>query len=537
MSDDLPSKLDIVLLNEKFAEYKRAAAAAEEEEEEEDLLEGMEDVKETLMESDGDDEYDEDEAGDGDYEPTKPLLKPLIRLVYRLTRHWLVLTFTFTLLVLGCVLWASGPPSTRNIPTVSSFADISKSIQHLQWQINEANNRQKNKLQDLRNYLDLKMDEVHAKFTHVDNELVPLHKQQEDLVQRIDAISIGDVQLDMSKIPVILDDHNNVQLLPEFKRFLQSYIKSSLSSQEFQRHFQVNLQSFIEDYVKEIVSSKVGFMNKDEILQLVTLQFQQNKRKLIDEIKQLTQHKPMDDIIPSRLVDSKNDYTKQRKINFAQSANGARIINYLSSPTFRPRTNAPFSWWGFATSKGAPPSTEDEVSASSPFIVLTPNDGVWRSGDVNATLGIKFLEPIYISGFLYEHPRALNSALLTSCPKVLSLYVQVDDVASLRQHSDYDECLAGKYHKVLELEYDLNGDALQEAHVPRWLKRLLVKSMVVKVDGNYGNDFYTSVYKLHVQGLTRLDVLSVDTLMRNAEIGEPVKRGFRTAVQRFGDDN
>lgn len=521
MSDVLPSKLDISLLNAKYAEYKREALNESTESEAENL-------KQTFQwEGDVDDDEDNEDEIPLNEDAVETLWKPVIRISFRLRHYWPASLGVILLLMLSTLLWGS-KSNTQIIPNVSSFADISKSMQHLQWQINELNSKHKNKFQDLRNYLELKMEEVGAKFVAVDDEIQKLKVEQATIVAQLGSLSLEGVHVDGSKIPVLLDEHNNVQLLPEFQKYLQEYIQSTLSSQKVQRQFQLNFESFVHDYINEIVQSKVGFMNKEEILHLVTMQFQENKRKLIDEIKQFTQIKPRQEI-PQKLIPK--EYPKQDKVNYAQAANGARVINYLSSPTFKPRTKK--SWWFSRKTQAEVEEKEDDPS--SPFIVLTANDGVWRSTEVNATLGIKFLEPIYMSEFMYEHPRVQNSALLTSCPAKLSVYILSDQTSHVTRLSAYTETI-GKYQKAFEMRYDLNEATIQQAEVPEWMKTVLVKSLVVRIEGNYGNEFFSSLYKLKVHGLTRLDVLSVDKLMRNSDVGESVKRGFRTSVKRFGDD-
>lgn len=554
MSEDLPSELDVKLLNAKYVEYKLAAEREEEES-----------LKETLFDEedyDGAEDYDEEDDDDDDYidnyEPQMKqspnrLLKLVLRSIFKLRKHWLLTSLGISILVVNCFIWSSAwnisHPSTQIVSNVSTFGDITKSIHNLQWQINELNNRQKSKFQDLRNYIDLKMDEVSSKFKKVDQQVDDIKRSNEALLSQLNALSLDNIQVELSKIPVIIDDDKNIQLLPEFKDYLQSYIKSSLSSNEVQRQFQLNLQGFISDYTQEIIHSKVGFMNREEILKLISLQFQENKRKLIDEIKQLTTRSLRPKEVPEKLVSS-SGYVKQDKVDYAQSSNGARIINYLSSKTFKPRTKSK-SWLQSVFSASGPttnnrnangyenqdPDNWDDVNPTSPFIVLTQNDGFWKTEDINGTIGIKFLEPIYMDEFLYEHKRVFNSALLTSCPKVLSICVQSDDDAYLQEHTPFaNEQRGDKYTKVLELHYDLNDDAIQHAEVPSWLKKVLIKSMIVQIDGNYGNDFFTSLYKFHIHGITRFDVLSVEKLMQNTEISEAVKRGFRTTVKSFGSD-
>jgi hypothetical protein len=517
MSDDLPSKLDIDLLNAKYVDYKKSIEDALGDESDDDGS-----YKETFVDEysdEFDDEEGEDEVSEADEEykeQSVSLLKPLMRLTFRLKKHWIVILTILGIIIVNYILW-----NRASLPIISN--DLSRSLNNLQWQINELNTKQKSKYKELKNYLDLKLDDINSRFISIDKDIKQLKLQNKELLNKINELSVDNISIDSSRVPVILDDENNVQLLPEFKAYLQSFIKASLSS-DIPQSFKLDMERFIQDHVHEILNNKVGYMQKDEILHLISRQFQENKRKLIDEIKQLTSIRHTD--VPSRLIP--NELKQQRKIDYAQASNGARIINYLSTPSFKPKTKGWFRTW-------ISNIEAEEEDPSSPFIILTPNQGFWKS-QVATTLGIKFLEPVYMNEFQYEHQRVMNSALLTSCPKTISLYVLGDDMDSLRRYSPYPDHI-GKYQKVIEMQYDLNGGEVQSVDVPEWMKKILVKSILINVEDNYGNEFFTSLFKFHIHGITKFDLLSVEKLISNEQLNEGIKRSFRTTVKRFGDDD
>jgi hypothetical protein len=508
MSDDLPSKLDIDLLNAKYVDYKKAIEDALGDESDDDGS-----YKETFVDEYSD-EFDDEEGADE--APSVSLLKPLIRFTFRLTKHWIITLTILAIIIVNVILW-----NRASLPIISN--DLSRSLNNLQWQINELNTKQKSKYKELKNYLDVKIDDINSRFISIDKNIKQLRLENKELLNKINSLSVDNISIDLSRIPVILDDENNVQLLPEFKTYLQSFIKASLSN-DIPQSFKLDTERFIQDHIHDILNNKVGYMQKDEILHLISRQFQENKRKLIDEIKQLTSIRHSD--VPSRLIP--NEPKQQRKIDYAQASNGARIINYLSTPSFKPKTK------GWFRSRFINTEAEEE-DPSSPFIILTPNQGFWKS-QVATTLGIKFLEPVYMNEFQYEHQRVMNSALLTSCPKTISLYVLSDDMDSLRRYSPYPDHI-GKYQKVIEMQYDLNGEEVQSVDVPEWMKKTLVKSILINVKDNYGNEFFTSLYKFHIHGITKFDLLSVEKLITNEQLNEGIKRSFRTTVKRFGDDD
>ncbi|CDR47822.1 CYFA0S38e00254g1_1 [Cyberlindnera fabianii] len=483
------------------------------------------------------------------------LLKNVFRILHRIKSYWrLIGVISIMALVILTIPYLSigiQQSSSQIIPNVKSLSDISRSIQNLQWQINDINTKNKGKIHELRSYVDHKFEEVASKFGSVDKRLDQLQRSNEQLIQRLNSLKLDSVGIDEKKIPVVLDENNNVQLLPEFQRYLQQYIQSVLEdNNKTDTQFKIDYQKFVEDYINEIVSDKIGFMSKEDILHLISSQFQDNRRKLINEIKQLTQSsRPAPNDIPTKLIPSLDK--KRSKINYAQASNGARIINYLTSATFKPKTKNSLLGWIKHESTHTQQDIEDEqtITPNSPFIVLTNHEGFWKSSERDATIGIKFLEPIFINNWSYNHPRVLNSALLTSCPMAYEVFVQCDNDEMVKselrdqrwKYTGDTTLQRGRYVKVMECEYDVNGDEIQHCDVPDVVKTSLTRSVVIRIRGNYGNEFFTSAYKWIVNGLTRFDLASVDKLLGNSEIGESLKRNFRVStsdetVKSFGDD-
>lgn len=543
--DDIEMEFEInpSELNQKYSGYKKQYEEDETDDDYDDDESTIEEMKETIF-----DGVEEEEDDDIRKENNKDVvLKSILRLIYKAKKNWFKVLLYFTLFIsnLFVITYLTGSSGSNDdiITNVKSFGDISKSIQHLQWQINDINNKNKNRLHDFKNYVDLKIEEFSLKFNQIDDELINLKQQNEEIIKKLEGIRFNELDIiNHDKVPIILDDSNNVKILPEFATFLQDKIQEIINDKITDKKFQLNYENFIENHVNEIINNKIGFMNKEEILSLITLQFQENKKKLITEIKNLTT-KTIKNDVPKKLIDSSIDKNEVGKINYGQAISGARIINYLTSSTFKPRYKND-SILGFFTNlfgkdKEVPKELEQiyNQQSQSPFVVLTSNEGYWKSSVTKGTqLSIKFLEPIYINEFIYIHERLLNGAIMTSAPQHMSLYVTSDDNEDLlKEIGDTDE-ISGHF-KICDFKYELNESMEQKIPIPHFIKRYLIKSIIIVANDNYGNEFFTSFYKFKIHGLTRFDLYSIKKIINNQEINDVIKDKFKTdAVKSFGDD-
>lgn len=579
--DDIEREYEInpKLLNQKYTGFKKQYEEEEGEDQEEDQEEDLDDetdddyvdeeVKETIHgddeeESGLDDDNDDDDFNTPDEGYQEIILKSIFRIIYKARRNWIkVMIYLLLFCTNLCIIsYLRSNPQQDIITNVRNFGDISKSIQHLQWQINDINNKNKNKLQDFKNYLDLKIDEFNLKFNQIDDNFKKLNLSNKEILQKIENLNFQNnndnnkIIIENDKLPVILDEYNEIKILPEFNEFLIDKIQSILNNEINESKFQLNYEKFIENYVEEIINSKIGFMQKDEILSLISLQFQENKKKLINEIKNLIkinqndqkqqQQQQINDI-PRRLINqdqsSSSSSSSVGKVNYGQSISGARIINYLTSSTFKPKYRGESIFKIFSKKKNQDIKDEDELELSkivSPFIVLTPTDGYWKSSIIeNTQLSIKFLEPIYMNEFWYIHKKVMNGAILTSTPQNLELYIQLE-----RNVDDDDENIIEKYDlkneiqghfKISELKYDLNGPLEQKFELPDFVSKYLTKSIIIIAKDNYGNEFFTSFYKFKIHGITKFDLYSIKKIMNNDDINDSIKKKFK-GIKSFGED-
>ena len=536
VGDDIESEYDInpSLLNAKYSGFKKQYEEEEEEEEESDNDyddSTIDDVKEAMYT--GDINAIDEEDDDVNY-----YLKSTLRIIYKVKQNWIKILLYFLLFItnLGIISYfnsnngGSGVGDHSDIINIRNFGDLTKNIQHLQYQINEINQKQKTKLHEFKNYLDLKLDEFNLNFKKIDKDIEDLKRENSKILDRVNKINIGDIEISNDKLPILLDEHNNIKVIPEFSNFLQKKIQDIIDGEINGSKFKLNYKSFIENHVEDIINSKVGFMNKDEILSLITLQFQENKKKLINEIKTLTRVNN----IPQKLVETVKVKKPNGKINYGQAISGARIINYLTSKTFKPRFKKGL-WDILGFNGNHDDSNEVEVyENTSPFIVLTSDEGYWRSSQIeNTQISIKFLEPIYMNELQYYHGDVLNGGIITSCPKHLSLYVQIEGGEAMS-----DEEIQGHF-KISEMVYDVNKSEQEEQgfEIPEEVQRKLVKSVIIVAKDNYGNEFYTSFHKFKVYGMTKFDLYSVKKILNNDEIDDAIKRQYQAnGVKSFGDD-
>jgi hypothetical protein len=574
---------DPVALNSRFASYRRALN-------EKESVNEMDSEKETVYDVDNnntvyEEEQEEDEAEAEEEQPPyyEQLLRVAFKALYKVKHHWRRAAVLLALLLVNLAVMLSMVAHRRDASTsqsqsqsqsqshshsqvlsINTIQDVSTSLTNLQWQINELNTKNKHRLNDFKNYLDLKLDEFNTRFQRLDARV------DEWDARRLRELDLSGVDVVNAKVPILLDEYNNVKILPEFEQFLRRYINSYLNNVDFNAKFEVDYDALISRHLDKLAQGKMGFMRKEEVLSLVSSQLQENKAKLIQDIKNQLLHaasttttgssSSSKEDVSDRLVTSGYRAEEDaRQVNYALFTAGARIINYLTSPTFEPKLKRSGGGGGGGGGKGLlqwlygkregegegqgkgkeGEEGEDKLLqleqpySSSPFIVLTSNEGYWRSSAVNDTrLAIKFLEPIYLNRVEYKHGNVLNGAVLTSAPRKMSLFINTYDNARNALLSEYRETLPlqdqDDYFKVSEMEYSI--EQLQEQQffeIGPKLSKVLVKSVLIRVESNQGNAFFTSINKFVIQGLTRFDVYSIKELLNSDSIDSALKAKFK----------
>ncbi|CCH45809.1 Spindle pole body assembly component [Wickerhamomyces ciferrii] len=531
----------------------------DDDEDDDDYIEDQkvfEELSEDEDDYEDDEEYDDDDNNNHDDDYITIILKFILRIVFKIQKNWFKsllygIIFLINLLIISYLTSSNNNQYNSNdeiLTNFKSFSDISKTIANLQWQINDLNIKNKNKFHEFRHYLDSKIDEFNNKFTQLDSNVLSITKANEEIISRLDSINletIGSKYIKDDRIPIILDDNSNIKILPEFADFLEQKIKNLVNKYEptLDLKFQLNYEKFIEDYVYDILNNKIGFMNKDEILSIIQLQFKENKSKLISEIKKINSKSNIDSNISNEKLINKSP-RKINKINYGQAVSGARILNYLTSPTFN-QQNSQKSF----ISKFFPNDQDDDNesnSINSPFIILTSNEGYWKSSTINNTqLGIKFLDPIYLSDISYLHGRFINGGILTSCPQILELYVNVENQEELIEKLPRTPIFLQNHIKISELNYHLNEPEEQFFQIPKELQSFIIKSLIIKIPKNYGDEFFTSFYKLNIHGLTKFDLYSIQKIINDDKIDNVIKKklnqennevDYSNDIPKFGSD-
>lgn len=568
---EFQSLFDVKALNSRYNKFKEELTVIDDElnEEEEELIadddeqlaQEIEPEPEPAPEEDSeeindikDTEYEDDlvELEEQDEPAMQSTAEKIIKVIFKVilkVKHNFVKVLIAVMLLTSLIAafiyindnFIGNNNEKHNIIDINSFSDIKKSINNLQFQINDNNERQTSKLHDFKNYIDVKFDKISKKFYSIDEDLNNLSKNNDILIRRIEELKLSKINIKNEKIPVILDANNNVKILPEFESYLINLFENEISlSENMKKEFEIDYKRFLSDYLDEILNKKVGFMKKEEILSLISFKFQENKSKLISEIKSLI-NSGTPTPTPPHFKDLKYNKTNE-KINYSLASNGARIINYLTSKTFKPKYKKSIKNWfglGLNSNKHGEKEIDEDVTVSnsvisSPFIVLTEEEGFWKSSDVNGTrLAIKFLEPIFISDVFYKHKKLLNGAILTSAPKKFSVFVNSVDNKNeeIFKQSKFNERLNG-YIKVGEFEYNLNSETIEQSFdLPPFTKKYLINSIIFKVDSNYGNDFFTSLYKFRINGLTKFDIYSLKQFLTNDVINDEFKQEIGSMIK------
>lgn len=211
------------------------------------------------------------------------------------------------------------------------------------------------------------------------------------------------------------------------------------------------------------------------------------------------------------------------KPDFADAASGARIIPSLTSRSYDWRDGLQFGdrqmrkflgVLGFGQMKVNRPNmafTNDVALGD-----CWPFNG--HLGQIGLTLG-SLISPSDIG---IVHVRADQSPNPTSAPRIVSLWIQIEDEGLRNTISDLIDQQTGvaeegmsniiplpampeNYVKIMTVEYSLfDSDEFQVFSVPLYVKRLglATSSVVFRVESNWGHEDYTCLYQLKLFGDT-----------------------------------
>ncbi|KAH3674771.1 hypothetical protein WICPIJ_009459 [Wickerhamomyces pijperi] len=282
--------------------------------------------------------------------------------------------------------------------------------------------------------------------------------------------------------------------------------------------------------LKDSIDQQGDQLTNDEIVKLVSDKFKENKSKLIKEIKSIT--KPTS----SPAITIPTDQAKRKKKNYSLYTSGARLINYLTSPPFNPRTTS-------ANSNSKEPISDPQSDQlQSPMVLLTTTETSYKSSALAPQLAIRFMEYIHITEVSYTHDLYSDPAGVLACPKVIELYLDVIDyqglISEIESLGSQLKIIEGNYIYVSSLNYQINKNNEQEQwfDIADYIKKYLVRSIIFKVKDsdndslpnngnlyftsfdnddslpNNGNLYFTSLYKFYIGGLTKFDILALNQM-------------------------
>ncbi|SSD61340.1 uncharacterized protein SCODWIG_03101 [Saccharomycodes ludwigii] len=329
--------------------------------------------------------------------------------------------------------------------------------------------------------------------------------------------------------PAIRNDSNttaSLVMIPEFSTYLQKIFQNGTTNNITSKlKLSDELKYDLNNYVKEILLKEFQFVDKQFFISYIKQNYESLKNELLSKQREVsTTANTFDNkelqIFVERLVYrilkkstayTNNDITKDNEVNYASYLTGTKILNHLCSKTFQDVIVKGI--WG----NGITPIELLSLSSDTYWMCESKKNCQWS---------IRFKQPIYLTNVLYQHGRFTNNlALMNSCPKLITMYAEIITPTTIRtkdvfnknayveNSGDYEHLYNDyKYIKVGSLAYDLHGekynDLKQKIALPKWFINLkpLVKALSFVVEDNYGNEYYTSLNKFIVNGVTPYDL-------------------------------
>lgn len=318
-----------------------------------------------------------------------------------------------------------------------------------------------------------------------------------------------------NEIPVIVNNSSDMLVIPELHDYI-SEVLSSLVQHIEPSGSRLPLAYDLNEYMKEFMENQLQYVEKNYFIQELNRKLQLNKHEIFEEIyskveelgnnKQGSLNVPPEqysNILLKKLVHkiyNANQYQWEDDLDFGTFAQGTRILNHLTSPTWK-------------NGYGASPL---ELLSNSPS-----NAAYWQCSSTNdCSFAIRFQQPIYLFKLSYLHGRLTNNIhMMNSAPKKISIYVKLandpDTIKKLNQVGKaYNQGQSLKkdssYIRIGQYEYNLADPKIkQQFSLPSWFIKLrpLVHSMVFQVDENYGNKHFTSLRKFNIKAVTMQDLL------------------------------
>ncbi|CCE61538.1 hypothetical protein TPHA_0A04650 [Tetrapisispora phaffii CBS 4417] len=333
------------------------------------------------------------------------------------------------------------------------------------------------------------------------------------------------------KIPVIINNSTSMLMIPEIHNYLKDIISGIITTLEsnstniLQGNMTTNLgmqqEGFLPDlngYIKEILKDELQYIDKDYFVQELNRKLQLNKHEIFEEFTEklsdlkissnshyhyndMTSDK-YSDILLRKMINriyNANQHQWEDDLDFATFAQGTRLLNHLTSKTWKKGTqNTPLE-----------------------LLSNTINNSVYWQCDStkDCRWAIRFSEPIYLFRLSYLHGRLKNNVhMMNSAPKKISIYVKLANGNDLiktfkkvaktyKQGQSLNE--DSSYIKIGQYDYDLTDPKVkQDFLLPSWYIKLrpLVHSMVFEINENYGNKDFTSLKKFLIKAVTKQDL-------------------------------
>lgn len=385
----------------------------------------------------------------------------------------------------------------------------------------------------------------------------------------------------------------SITAVPEFWKYLSTQLlernigsasNEALSDQTSFKEYMTQNQKAIEDYLKSYLdnnyepdkeSENSALVSKEVFKEMLRRELEALRDETLKELEKFDQrvHHDVKNMIgsvhltsgsdssssenillPSELADLAQNETAQATLNllvkksiqryishtiskpdFADPASGAKIIPHLTSHSYDWKNGLGFSdrqlhkllgVLGFGRMKVNRPLTafNNDVKLGS----------CWPFNGPKGRIGVSLGKMASLTDVGIVHVRADQSPNPTSAPRIVSIYIQVEDPElretiiklvlentedtdiNIGDHDDDDKNdqlqqhqkqgflkLPEDYVKIMTIEYDLfHGEEFQVFPVPSYIKRLkLVTSKAVfSIENNWGHEEFTCIYRFRLFG-------------------------------------
>ncbi|ODV86954.1 hypothetical protein CANARDRAFT_27296 [[Candida] arabinofermentans NRRL YB-2248] len=382
-----------------------------------------------------------------------------------------------------------------------------------------------------------------------------------------------------SFVPVIYKQESGFETIPEFDNYMKQLIVRQLN--DFDAHgLQPSWDEFVEvnDLKLEKYIIDTAVKNNFRIVS------QSDLKESIDSMKSTLKHQletmkhdleskqsVVDPAAITRLVksaisnelNSRYEFQNSNIVNYASYDNGARVIENLTTlPRLkRIRTQVldrvMHGIFDFIKRNTVGPKRTliglNEIDLvkreNSPSNALVANNQFWQAltEDLPVTFAVKLSQNIFIKQVGISYPKI--NYLLSAAPRKINLLVEPANTRHFKilknkmsnyYNQDFVNKHLDKYSKISEFEYSIKvSESFQDFPILEDVQQILnefpIKSVVLLIESNWGNDQVVVLYGIKVFGLTEFEMKNSRVMLTEKFDPKP-KHDHKIKISDLGND-